>query len=308
MVFLLAPVIVAFLAKALFKSPLPPGLWPALALMLLGCSMVIGSKAMAAGSHPKNAALAGSSPGLPAGAGMTLWADRAEEAWLCIAIFGEERGSWLCNLEAEKETTEGDGDVGSGTGNSVGKKAKNWKKKKPKHDKGGLGARDALGIGLSFLGALGLASFMTTVQRARGVVSDQTVLWCNFLTQLPICFTLTFVLEHDKFPMLLHLGLVEYAEVFAMAAGVNWFANWIQQMCIRNLGAPQAAAFLPVRLLGSLAASYPLLNEGLVGPLQWGGAFLLLAAVSWYLVQQKKAADLGSRSTAALMAVEAEAH
>lgn len=98
---------------------------------------------------------------------MTLWADRAEEAWLCIAIFGEERGSWLCNLEAEKETTEGDGDVGSGTGNSVGKKAKNWKKKKPKHDKGGLGARDALGIGLSFLGALGLASFMTTVQVGR---------------------------------------------------------------------------------------------------------------------------------------------
>ena len=31
------------------RSPLPPGLWPALALMIAGCAMVIGSKAMAAG-------------------------------------------------------------------------------------------------------------------------------------------------------------------------------------------------------------------------------------------------------------------
>lgn len=74
------------------------------------------------------------------------------------------------------------------------------------------------------------------------MVSDQTVLWCNFLTQLPICFTLTFVLEHDKFPMLLHLGLVEYAEVFAMAAGVNWFANWIQQVGKRTGAEPGASA------------------------------------------------------------------
>ena len=34
------------------------------------------------------------------------------------------------------------------------------------------------------------------------------------------------------------------------------------QLVIRAVGAPQAAAFLPVRLLGSLAASYPLLSGG----------------------------------------------
>jgi hypothetical protein len=76
-------------------------------------------------------------------------------------------------------------------------------------------------------------------------------------------------------------------------------------MCIRNLGAPQAAAFLPMRLLGSLAASYPLLNEGLEGPMQWGGVAILLLAVTWYLLQQKKAAEAGSRSTASLLRHEA---
>ena len=54
---------------------------------------------------------------------------------------------------------------------------------------------------------------------------------------------------------------------------------------------PICAGCDAVRLLGSLAASYPLLSEGLAGPLQWGGAALLLAAVSWYLLQQKKAAE-----------------
>ena len=61
-----------------------------------------------------------------------------------------------------------------------------------------------------------------------------------------------------------------------------------------------------VRLLGSLAASYPLLSEGLVGPLQWGGAALLLAAVSWYLVQQKKEAERAAQQ-AALAEAEAQA-
>lgn len=42
-----------------------------------------------------------------------------------------------------------------------------------------------------------------------------------------------------------------------------------------------------MRLLGSLAASYPLLSEGLKGPAQWGGTLLLLAAVAWYLLRQQ---------------------
>jgi len=51
-----------------------------------------------------------------------------------------------------------------------------------------------------------------------------------------------------------------------VAVGFTWGANFAQQVVIKRLGAPQAAAFLPVRLLGSLAASYPLLS-GRVG--QW---------------------------------------
>lgn len=57
-----------------------------------------------------------------------------------------------------------------------------------------------------------------------------------------------------------------------------------------------------VRLLGSLAASYPLLSEGLQGAAQWGGCAVLLAAVSWYLAQQKKAAE----HSAAVVAFEAD--
>ncbi len=43
-----------------------------------------------------------------------------------------------------------------------------------------------------------------------------------------------------------------------------------------------------VRLLGSLAASYPLLHESLDGPWQWGGVLILLVAVTGYLLQQMR--------------------
>jgi hypothetical protein len=50
---MVTPLLVALLARALLQSPLPPGLWPALALiismMLLGGSAVIASKACAGG-------------------------------------------------------------------------------------------------------------------------------------------------------------------------------------------------------------------------------------------------------------------
>lgn len=152
---------------------------------------------------------------------------------------------------------------------------------------------------------------------------------------------------------MLHMGPGQLGQVTLLAAGVNWGCNLVQQLCIRALGAPQAAAFLPgaarpscnssrgcgacrtghgccarawrpwrptrslsakpcplpcpprppaVRLLGSLAASYPLLGESLEGPWQWGGAGVLLAAVTWYLLQQKE----GARSVA-LAAAMAEA-
>lgn len=128
----------------------------------------------------------------------------------------------------------------------------------------------------------------------------------------------------------------------AVAFVFTWGANWLQQVVIKQLGAPQAAAFLPgdspllacpgyccrcfccrtarthvahtaprqplitalippfaVRLLGSLAASYPLLAEGISSPAELGGALLLFAAVTWHLLRQKHVAEEGRRAAAA---------
>lgn len=322
MVFLLAPVIVALAAKVLFKSPLPKGLWPALTLMLLGCGMVIGSKATGAGTHGFKHSV-DYQPRF--GPQQALWArvHSAESAQLCVAVFGEQRARWLCGLadegHDEQQAPSWAGQDGSSRWQSAAADGKAFgrplesdsldrlapahsksvvvtgkakpkpgprPKPKPHHRGSGMGMHDILGIALSFWGACCVAGFMTVVQRTHGTVSDQQVLWANFLTQIPFSFLLTFLFEHEKLGVLLHLGSTEVLEVFALAAGVNWFANWVQQMCIRTLGAPQAAAFLPMRLLGSLAASYPLLHESLDGPWQWGGVLLLLVAVTGYLLQQ----------------------
>lgn len=134
------------------------------------------------------------------------------------------------------------------------------------------------------------------------MVSNQQVLWANFLAQSALTFVLLCCFERDRLQRLLRLGLPELGAVAALAGGINWGANLVQQLCIQRLGAPATAAFLPVRLLGSLAASYPLLSEGLQGAAQWGGCAVLLAAVSWYLAQQKKAAE----HSAAVVAFEAD--
>ncbi|KAL4434092.1 hypothetical protein ABPG75_000533 [Micractinium tetrahymenae] len=342
MVFLLAPVIVALLARALFRQPLPPGMWPALLLMLLGCGMVIGSKAEAAAA-PRTA-LAPSAAWQPAGAAwmagaaagpcsreVSLFAGRGEEAWLCAAAFGGTPLARLCapdppgaaaagpgsqrwsgSAAAASESfdvaEQGDDDAAQPGQRAAGTAAAAVHKKRrpkpgpppPKPPPGPprLGLRDAVGIFLSFLGACCLAGFMLVVQRCGGVVSNQQVLWANFTAQSALSCALLYLFERGRLNQLLHLGLPELGAVAALAGGINWGANLVQQLCIQRLGAPATAAFLPVRLLGSLAASFPLLSEGLAGPMQWGGCATLLAAVSWYLLQQKKAAEHSAAAAA----------
>ncbi|KAL4446795.1 hypothetical protein ABPG77_008039 [Micractinium sp. CCAP 211/92] len=324
MVFLLAPVIVALLARALFRQPLPPGLWPALFLMLLGCGMVIGSKAAAAAGQHAAPPPSTDAAGRPVAAtGMLshrvgLFARRGEEAWLCVAAFGGTSLARLCAPDPGNGPRSGQASLPAEAAPQpdqwpAARPAAALQKKKRRPPPGppppagppagppGLGPRDAFGILLSFLGACCLAGFMLVVQRCGNVVSNQQVLWANFLAQSALCFVLLCCFERDRLRRLLHLGMPELGAVAALAGGINWGANLVQQVCIQRLGAPATAAFLPVRLLGSLAASYPLLSEGLEGPAQWGGCAVLLAAVSWYLTQQKKAAA-HSAATAAFEA------
>lgn len=144
--------------------------------------MVIGSKAAAAAADIPQAAntvllqgLSSSagwqhgnttlSPGLPQETHVSLWPQRAEEAWLCTAVFGEQRGSWLCGLPnpAGDVETQGSGDNASQGGGMLAAKKK--KKHHHHHPAGdGLGLRDVIGICLSLLGAASLAAFMLVVQ------------------------------------------------------------------------------------------------------------------------------------------------
>lgn len=250
MVFLLAPLLVALMARALLSSPLPPGLFPALLFMLLGAGMVIVSKAIGGGGG------GGQSPGH--GAGWLL-------AW---APLGQSVGPA--------------GFPGLG---------------------GELTWRDGVGLSLAFVGTLALAFFMLLVQTSR-CLSDQAILWCSFLTQAILCGTLTLWLERDRWHVVQHLTWHEWGLVAAVAVAFTWAANLGQQTVIRKLGAPQAAAFLPARLLGSLLASYPLLSEGISSAAELAGAFLLLASVTWYLRLQQQAATPGAQAARLAPAAE----
>jgi hypothetical protein len=152
--------------------------------MLLGCGMVIGSKAAAAAADIPKAAASSLLPLLTSSAEwqlgnvnapaelaaaaaparhVSLWPQRAEEAWLCTAVFGEERGSWLCALGADDEARGNDNGTQGGERQQVKKKKKKKKHRHP-HADSGLGMRDVVGICLSLLGAASLAAFMLIVQ------------------------------------------------------------------------------------------------------------------------------------------------
>lgn len=190
------------------RSPLPKGLWPALTLMLLGCGMVIGSKATGAGTHGFKHSV-DYQPRF--GPQQALWArvHSAESAQLCVAVFGEQRARWLCGLadegHDEQEAPSWAGQDGSSRWQSAAADGKAFgrplesdsldrlapahsksvvvtgkakpkpgprPKPKPHHRGSGMGMHDILGIALSFWGACCVAGFMTVVQVRRLGLAD----------------------------------------------------------------------------------------------------------------------------------------
>eukprot|EP00887_Chlorella_sp_A99_P002161 scaffold21.g2161.t1 len=304
MLFLLAPLMVALMARLLFKSPLPPGLWTSLALMLLGSGMVIGSKA--ANAPPRNAL--GLAPlahrpapltggDLPPAAGISLWPG------VLVGLPPHlEQAAWTAAAAAASGSSGGNSSaaaaavaalVGGAGGAKEGAEPSRWLAgpgeptpgpgpTPPPPRKSGLTFGDVIGLTLALGSALSLASYLLIVQRSQGMVTEQAVLWAGW-------WVLRTLLPR------------EWGCVAGTAFGVNWAANLLQQITVRRLGAPQAAAFLPVRLLGSLVASYPILHEGLGSWTEAAGAALLLGAVTGYLLRQRKAALDAAREAAAAL-------
>ncbi|GAB4817872.1 hypothetical protein N2152v2_004918 [Parachlorella kessleri] len=241
MVFLLAPLLVSFLALALLRTPLPPFFWPTLVLMLLGSAMVVGGKAEAA---------AGAAASGRNGLGFS-------KPWQ-LHVVKVPGSRWGVLMAGENGVASLD---------------------------------DAIGIGLSLLSAFSLAIFMLTIQVCGKVVSNAEVLWANYPTQATLSLALTVALEREKLPVLTELQGWEWAVVFGVSVGVNWMGNLLQQVTIKHLGAPQVAAFLPLRLVGSLIASYLILAEKLDNVWEGAGAGLVLVTLSVYLYVQKRHAD-----------------
>ena len=142
MVFLLSPVFVALLALAIFRDELPAGLWPALTLMLAGAGIVVYAKATAA-AHGTAAA-----------------------TWVGVMAWGAPQSSLPFAATATAAAAAAGGAAGAEQGGGPGLLAVLLGLVGP----GGGGHapaltwRDGLGLFLSLLSALALASFMLLMQ------------------------------------------------------------------------------------------------------------------------------------------------
>jgi hypothetical protein len=95
----------------------------------------------------------------------------------------------------------------------------------------------------------------------------------------------------------------------------SWGCQWIGLVDVGNspgvantpaCGPPcfsQVAAFLPLQLVGALAASYVFLGESVTNTWEEAGAVLVLCTLSWYLWVQKR---LAHAATAAALRAEAD--
>lgn len=132
---------------------------------------------------------------------------------------------------------------------------------------------------------------MRCAQVAGHRITDGQIMGTNFPAQAALSFGLTYWLERPQLAVFSQLLPFEWAMLAGMSLCLNWLGSLLQQVTIKHLGAPQVAALLPVRLVGSMVGSYLVLGEKLDDWVEGAGAGLVLATLTWFLASQKRNAQ-----------------
>lgn len=73
-----------------------------------------------------------------------------------------------------------------------------------------------------------------------------------------------------------------------MAAGVMFFANWLQQLVVRKVGAGVTSMLCPLNLVAACIGSYLCLDEALQNWYQGAGLLLVAATITVFLAFQMR--------------------
>ena len=150
-----------------------------------------------------------------------------------------------------------------------------------------FGPNDWLGVGLAFGSSLTLALYMIIIRRGvQHQISGRSMLLVQLAAILVFSLVVSLLLG-EEWHRWQNLTPFDWLIFLAFSLGVLFGANMGQVGALRHLGAPMVSSLLAWRLVSALIFAALLLDERLTSPLQFLGALIVLATITWYLRRQR---------------------
>ena len=152
----------------------------------------------------------------------------------------------------------------------------------------GFSQRDVWGLALAVFSMLMLATYFQMVRRSsRNHASSGMILFQQSLSLATTYLILTLATGEDwgRWQTASPSGLF-YALGFIF--GIQVLGNLLQVSAVSGANPALITSVMPLRLIGTLALGWFLLNEHLTSPWQWLGAGIVLVTVSGYLWLQSR--------------------
>ena len=104
-------------------------------------------------------------------------------------------------------------------------------------------------LALALLSSASLGAYCILVQRTKGLLSEEAILYTKMLAQTTLCALATGALEPGEWRRVCALPAAGWCLLAAVALAVQRGASLAQQVTIRRLGAPLAASLWRCALL-----------------------------------------------------------
>lgn len=158
----------------------------------------------------------------------------------------------------------------------------------------GLSGSDILGISLALLATLFLAVYFLLVRRSATKKIPAEAVFLNQIIGLSIVTTLLSLIFREDWNTWTRIGGIDWVIFSIYVAGVLIGSNLGQIASIRHLGASLVSSLQGWRLISALFLAALLLGERLTSGIQFAGAAIVIATITWYLWVQPGTSEIST--------------
>ncbi len=152
----------------------------------------------------------------------------------------------------------------------------------------GFSTRDFVGLGVAGLSMLSLAVYFQVVRRSSRQNAGRGLIMFQQGLAMTVTYAVISVFAGEDWGAWLHVSWEGWLVIAWVVGGIFALGNFVQITALSGANAALITSMMPLRLVSAIALGWWLLGERLTTPLQWLGAFLVLATVSGYLWLQRQ--------------------